>query len=244
MFPYKDDNPTIRTPVATFAVIAINTLVWVLLQGMGTEPQLSQSVCQFGLVPGEVLGRLPPGTPVPGGIDGCVTGAGHSWFTVISSMFMHGGWLHLIGNMWFLWVFGNNIEDSMGRVRFVIFYLTTGLVAAATQALMNPGSAIPMVGASGAISGVMGAYIVLYPRVRVHLLIFLGIFITRIAVPAFWMLGYWFLLQLLGGLPSVAREGGGVAFFAHAGGFVAGMLLVNLFKNPKLVAQRMAYNLP
>jgi membrane associated rhomboid family serine protease len=195
-------------------------------------------------VPGEVLGRLPPGTPVPGGIDGCVTGAGHSWFTVISSMFMHGGWLHLIGNMWFLWVFGNNIEDSMGRIRFVVFYLTTGLAAAATQALMNPGSAIPMVGASGAISGVMGAYIVLYPRVRVHLLIFLGIFITRIAVPAFWMLGYWFLLQLLGGLPSVAREGGGVAFFAHAGGFVAGMLLVHLFKNPKLVAQRMAYNLP
>jgi membrane associated rhomboid family serine protease len=244
MFPYKDDNPTVRTPIATFALIAINVLVWVLLQGLGTEPQLSQSVCQFGLVPGEVLGRLPPGTPVPGGIDGCVTGAGHSWLTVLSSMFMHGGWLHLLGNMWFLWVFGNNIEDSMGRIRFVVFYLTTGLVAAATQALMNPSSAIPMVGASGAISGVMGAYIILYPRVRVHLVIFLGIFITRVAVPAFWMLGYWFLLQILGGLPAVAREGGGVAFFAHAGGFVAGMLLVNLFKNPKLVAQRMAYNLP
>ena len=244
MFPYKDDNPTVRTPVATFVLIAINVLVWVLLQGLGTEPQLSQSVCQFGLVPGEVLGRLPPGTPVPGGIDGCVTGAGHSWLSVLSSMFMHGGWLHLIGNMWFLWVFGNNIEDSMGRIRFVVFYLTTGLVAAATQALMNPSSAIPMVGASGAISGVMGAYIILYPRVRVHLVIFLGIFITRVAVPAFWMLGYWFLLQILGGLPSVAREGGGVAFFAHAGGFVAGMLLVNLFKNPKLVAQRLALNLP
>ncbi len=245
MFPYKDDNPTIKTPIATFVLIGINALVWVLLQGMGTEPQLSQSVCDLGLVPGEVLGRLPPGTPVPGGIEGCVTGTGNTWYTVLTSMFMHGGWLHVIGNMWFLWVFGNNVEDSMGRIRFVFFYVATGLVAAAAQTLMNPSSAIPMVGASGAISGVMGAYIILYPRVRVHMLIFLGIFITRITVPAVWMLGYWFLLQLLGGLPTLSREtGGGVAFFAHAGGFVAGMLLVGLFKNPKLMAQRLAYNYP
>jgi rhomboid family protein len=245
MFPYKDDNPTMRTPVTTFVLIGINVLVWVLLQGMGTEPQLSRSVCDLGLVPGQVLGRLPPGTPVPGAIDGCVTSSGNAWYTVLTSMFTHGGWLHLIFNMWFLWVFGNNIEDSMGRLRFVFFYLATGLVAALTQSLVNPGSAIPMVGASGAISGVMGAYIVLYPRVKVHLIVFLGIFITRITIPAVWMLGYWFLLQVVGGLPMVARDnGGGVAFFAHAGGFVAGMVLIGLFKNPRLIQQRLALNLP
>ena len=159
-------------------------------------------------------------------------------------MFLHGGWLHLIMNMWFLWVFGNNVEDSMGRVRFVVFYLATGLAAASTQALLNPESAIPMVGASGAISGVMGAYIILYPRVKVHMIVFLGIFITRIAVPAFLMLGYWFLLQVVGGLPTIARESGGVAFWAHTGGFVAGMLLIFLFRDPKLIARRLSYNLP
>jgi membrane associated rhomboid family serine protease len=244
MFPYKDDNPTIATPIATFVLIGVNILVWVLLQGLGTEPSLSLSVCRLGLIPGEVLGRLPAGTPVPGAIDGCVTGSPTAWLTPFSSMFMHGGWLHLIGNMWFLWVFGNNVEDSMGRIRFVLFYLVTGLAAAATQAFIRPDSAIPMVGASGAISGIMGAYIVLYPRVRVHMIVFLGIFITRIAVPAVFMLGYWFLLQLLGGLPTLARESGGVAFFAHAGGFVAGMVLVFLFRDPDLIRQRLAYRLP
>ena len=241
MFPYKDDNPTVRTPVATFALIAINVLVWVLLQGLGTEPQLSQSVCQFGLVPGEVLGRLPPGTPVPGGIDGCVTGAGHSWLTVLSSMFMHGGWLHLIGNMWFLWVFGNNIEDSMGRVRFVVFYLTTGLVAAAAQALMNPSSAIPMVGASGAISGVMGAYVVLYPFARVYVLVPLGFFITTLALPAWTMIGYWALIQFVSGVVSIGAEAsGGVAFWAHVGGLVAGIVSIMLFARRDYVEEHRA----
>jgi membrane associated rhomboid family serine protease len=244
MFPYKDDNPTIATPISTYLLIGINAAVWILVQGFGVEPALSLSVCKLGLIPGEVLGRLPPGTPVPGAIDGCVTGSETAWLTPITSMFMHGGWLHLIGNMWFLWVFGNNVEDSMGRVRFILFYLIAGLAAAATQALLKPDSAIPMVGASGAISGIMGAYIILYPRVRVHMIVFLGIFITRIAVPAYMMLGYWFLLQLLGGLPSLGREAGGVAFFAHVGGFVAGMVLINLFKNPRLIRQRLAYNLP
>jgi membrane associated rhomboid family serine protease len=244
MFPYKDDNPTLATPISTFLLIGVNVLVWALVQGFGTEPSLSLSVCRLGLIPGEVLGRLPPGTPVPGAIDGCVTGSETAWLTPFSSMFLHGGWLHLIGNMWFLWVFGNNVEDSMGRVRFVLFYLVTGLAAAAAQSLLRPASAIPMVGASGAISGIMGAYIVLYPRVRVHMVIFLGIFITRIAVPAVFMLGYWFLLQLLGGLPTLARESGGVAFFAHAGGFVAGMALIFLFRDPELIRQRLAYRMP
>jgi membrane associated rhomboid family serine protease len=244
MFPYKDDNPTLVTPVVTFFLIGLNVAAWVFVQGMGAEPNLSASVCELGLIPGEVLGRLPPGTAVPGPPSfRCTTGEG-SWFTAISSMFLHGGWLHLIGNVWFLWVFGNNVEDSMGKLRFLLFYLVTGIAAAAAQAAVNPNSAIPMVGASGAISGVMGAYVVLYPRVRVHMLIFLGIFITRITVPAIFMLGYWFLLQLLGGLPTLQRESGGVAFWAHAGGFVAGMVLVLLFRNPRLIEARIAHRLP
>jgi membrane associated rhomboid family serine protease len=153
-------------------------------------------------------------------------------------MFMHGGWFHLIGNMWFLWVFGNNVEDSMGHLRYLGFYVLCGLGAAAAQTMVNPASAIPMVGASGAISGVMGAYIVLYPKVRVHMLVFLGIFITRIVVPAYLMLGYWFLLQIVGG--GLATGEGGVAFWAHAGGFVAGALLIHIFRDAELVAKHRA----
>jgi len=243
MFPYKDDNPTLRTPIATFVLIGLNFAVWILIQGIGTEPILSASVCRLGLIPGELLGRLPSGTVIPSAAVRCVTGP-PEWFTPFTSMFLHGGWLHILGNMWFLWVFGNNVEDSMGRIRFVLFYLACGLVAAAAQTLINPASAIPMVGASGAISGVMGAYIVLYPRVKVHMLIFLGIFITTITVPAIFMLGYWFLLQLLGGLPALAKESGGVAFWAHTGGFLAGMALILLFRNPNLIRARVAQQLP
>jgi membrane associated rhomboid family serine protease len=144
-------------------------------------------------------------------------------------MFMHGGWMHLIGNMWFLWLFGNNIEDSMSRPRYVAFYLLCGVAAAMAQVLADPTSAIPMVGASGAISGVMGAYLVLFPRVRVFTLIPLGFYITTLALPAWAMLVYWMLLQFLGGLGSIGAEGGGVAFWAHMGGFVAGVVLVKLF---------------
>ncbi len=244
MFPYKDDNPTLATPVVTFLLIGLNIAAWVFLQGFGTEPQLSASVCELGLIPGAVLGNLAPGTPVPGaGAMGCETTAAN-WLTVLTSMFLHGGWFHLLGNMWFLWVFGNNVEDSMGKVRFLLFYLATGAAAAAAQAAVNPSSAIPMVGASGAISGVMGAYIILYPKVRVHMIVFLGIFITRIAVPAVAMLGYWFLLQLVGGIPTLQSESGGVAFWAHAGGFVAGMVFVLMFRNPDLIAARVAHRMP
>ena len=239
MFPYKDDNPTILPPVMTIGIIVVNVAVWLLVQQMGTEPGLSQSVCQLGLIPGEFLHRLPAGTEVQMSPDmTCQLYAGATWYTPVTSMFMHGGWLHLIGNMWFLWVFGNNIEDSMGHFRFLIFYLFCGVLAAATQVVVQPSSAIPMVGASGAISAVMGAYIVLFPRVKVHMLIFLGIFVTTVRVPAVYMLGYWFFLQILGGIPALASESGGVAFWAHAGGFIAGAILVNLFKNPKLLAQR------
>jgi membrane associated rhomboid family serine protease len=153
-------------------------------------------------------------------------------------MFLHGGWFHLIGNMWFLWVFGNNVEDSMGGARYLVFYIVCGLAAAAAQTLINPSSAVPMVGASGAISGVMGAYIILYPRVRVHMLVILGFFITRIVVPAYLMLGYWLLLQLVGG--ALATESGGVAFWAHAGGFAAGAILIAVFQDPQLVNRHRA----
>jgi membrane associated rhomboid family serine protease len=159
----------------------------------------------------------------------CVTDTPH-FVTVLTSMFMHGGWLHIIGNMWFLWVFGNNIEDATGHARFGVFYLLCGVLAAGTQLLADPHSRVPMVGASGAISGVLGAYIRLYPRVRVHTLLTLGFFVTTVVLPAYLMLGYWFVIQLL--LGTVSRTTGGIAVWAHVGGFVAGVALINLFANP------------
>lgn len=240
MFPYKDDNPTERPSIVTVGVIAANVLAWVFVQGMGAQLPLVQSVCNLGLIPGEVLGTAPPGSGVelaPGLV--CVVDAAPQYWTVLTSMFMHGGWFHLIGNMLFLWVFGNNIEDAMGHGKFVAFYLLCGVAAAATQTLLSPHSVVPMVGASGAISGVLGAYLLLYPRVRVHTLIVLPIYITTVALPAYVMLGYWALLQLLGGVSSLSEiEKGGVAFFAHIGGFVVGLLLVRLFVSEDVLRRR------
>src|SRR5262245_46045373 len=228
MFPLRDENPHFLTPFVTFALIAVNVASWALLQGLGREQELVRSICELGLIPGELLGRLPAGMAFPLG-DGasCVIEPHPEWSTVVSSMFMHGGWLHLIGNMWFLWIFGDNVEDAMGHVRFVVFYLLCGSAAAATQTYADPASVVPMVGASGAIGGVMGAYALLYPRAHVHMFVFLGFYMTTIAVPAIYMLGYWFLLQLLSGLPAIAGKvpAGGVAFWAHVGGFVAGLAL-------------------
>jgi membrane associated rhomboid family serine protease len=241
MFPIRDDNPTLRTPVVTYGLIALNVAAWVLVEGMGTEPRLIQSVCELGMIPGELFQTLPAGTSVPVGEGvACVLGNASTWWTPFTSMFMHGGWLHLIGNMWFLHIFGNNVEDSMGRVRYFMFYILCGLIAALTQAFLSPTSAVPMVGASGAIGGIMGAYIVLYPRVQIHMLIFLLVFATRIVVPAYWMLGYWFLMQVFSGYGSIGADRGGVAFWAHVGGFAAGALLVKLFSKPELVAEHRA----
>ena len=161
-----------------------------------------------------------------------------NWITVITAMFMHGGWFHLLGNMWFLVVFGDNVEDVMGRVRFLVFYLLCGVAAVAAEMISNPSSAIPMVGASGAIGGVMGAYVVLFPRAPVHLLVFLGFFITRVVVPAFFMLGYWFLLQVMGGFFSLGVASGGTAFWAHVGGFIAGIALVKVFCRAERIENR------
>jgi membrane associated rhomboid family serine protease len=168
----------------------------------------------------------------------CLTDPGRQVSNVFTSMFLHGSWMHLLGNMWFLWLFGNNIEDSMGRVRFVVFYLLCGVAAALTQVATGPASGIPMVGASGAISGVMGAYLLLYPRVRVYTLLPLGFFFTTIALPAWTMLLYWIGIQTLSGVVGLfGEERGGVAFWAHIGGFVAGILLVKLFARPNDVAE-------
>jgi membrane associated rhomboid family serine protease len=241
MFPYKDENPTLRPPFVTVVFIAVTVLVWIGVQGAGADPALARSVCELGAIPGELLGTVPPGTMVPLSESlGCEITAAPHWHTVLTSMFLHGGWFHLIGNMWFLWVFGNNVEDSMGHLRFTIFYLLSGALAALAQIFVSPGSAVPMVGASGAISGIMGAYLVLYPRVRVHLLVWFGFWVTTVAVPAYLMLAYWAVLQLLGSLPALGEapsQGGGVAFMAHFGGFVAGAALIKVFARADLVEE-------
>ncbi|MEP6571431.1 MAG: rhomboid family intramembrane serine protease [Gemmatimonadota bacterium] len=245
MFPYRDEIHTFRFPAVTLALIGANVAVWLMIEGLGSEPALSRSICLLGLIPGEFLQRIPAGSQLPVGPGlACVVEGSRNWLTPLSSMFMHGGWLHLIGNMWFLWIFGDNVEDAMGPGRYLLFYLLCGLAAASAQMLAAPSSPIPMVGASGAISGVMGAYVLLYPKVRVRLLVFLAFYVTTIAVPAYLMVGYWFLLQLLGAVPRSETAEGGVAFWAHIGGFVAGVVLVKLFEDPRLVArQRQAISL-
>jgi len=230
MIPYRDENVTQRTSYITILIIVLNVLAWVFIQGAGSTYPLAESICNRGLVAAELLGTLPAGSSFEMG-NGlvCFTDAGHHPLNILTSMFLHGSWMHLIGNMWFFWLFGNNIEDSMGHLRFAAFYLVSGLIAALCQVLLNPASVIPMVGASGAISGIMGAYLILYPRVRIYTLLPLLFFFTTIALPAWVMLGYWMLLQFLGGLQSMNSNGGGVAFGAHVGGFVAGAVLIKLF---------------
>jgi membrane associated rhomboid family serine protease len=243
MFPYRDENETQRLPIVTGSIIALNVFAWLFVQGAGSSTALARSVCELGLIAGELTGSLPPGTRFPMGEGlACETDPGRQLSHVLTHMFLHGSWMHLLGNMWFLWLFGNNVEDSMGHLRFLAFYLLCGLAAAAAQILTNPSSPIPMVGASGAISGVMGAYLVLYPRVRVYTLVPLGFFITSMALPAWVMLGYWFLIQFVSGLVDVGGEGGGVAFWAHVGGFVAGLVLVKLFARSDYVAEHQAHH--
>jgi membrane associated rhomboid family serine protease len=241
MFPIRDDNPTLGRSFVTVAIVGLNAAAWVFVQGLGSEAALAKSVCELGAIPGELLGRIAPGTAVPlaPGIA-CVIDPEPNWLTALTHMFLHGGWFHLVGNLWFLWVFGDNVEDAMGGARFAVFYLLCGVAAFALQALTNPASAIPMVGASGAIGGVMGAYARLYPRAPVHLLVVFFVFVNRTIVPAFLMLGYWFLIQVLGGIPALASEAGGVAFWAHVGGFLAGVLLIPVFAKPARVAAHRA----
>jgi membrane associated rhomboid family serine protease len=235
MIPYRDENETQRPAIVTATIIGLNALAWLFVQGAGAEFPLAKSVCELGLIPAEITASVPVGTAFPMGRGLiCTTDPGRQFSHVLTSMFLHGSWMHLIGNMWFLWLFGNNVEDSMGRLRFVGFYLLSGLAAALGQVATGPASVIPMVGASGAISGVMGAYLVLYPRVRVYVLVPIFIFFTSIALPAWMMLGYWFLLQLVSGLLS-SNDVGGVAVWAHVAGFLAGVLMIKMFTRDEYV---------
>ena len=235
MIPYKDENPTHHTPWVTYSLIFLNVAAWVLIQGMGTYPVLGESICRYGAIPGAILGASLDWA----GTTGYCPPASQGWFNVISSMFMHGGWLHLIGNMWFLWIFADNIEDALRPFRFIVFYLLGGIVAVAAQAVADPGSMIPMVGASGAIGGIMGAYARLYPRVAVHIAIILGFFVIQRTIPAFWMLGIWLALQVIGALATMGTgQQGGTAFWAHIGGFVAGYLLIRVFHNSRSLPGR------
>jgi len=219
MFPISDDNPRIGTPYVTWSVIGACVLVFFWQVSLGASGG-EIAIYEFGMIPARLLGTAaldPELTTVP------------AWSTVFTSMFMHGGWLHLGFNMLFLWIFGDNVEDSMGHARYLIFYLVCGVAAALAQAFVSPGSTIPMVGASGAISGVLGAYLLLHPRATVRTVIFLGVFVTMMHLPALIVLGLWFLMQLVSAAFSNSGEAG-VAFWAHVGGFVAGMALVPLFK--------------
>lgn len=230
MFPYRDENQTQRAAIVTVATIVANVAAWIFVQGAGTTVPLARSICELGLIPAELTLAVPPGTRFPMGDKLlCLTDSGRQISHLFTSMFLHGSWMHLLGNMWFLWIFGNNIEDSMGRGRFVAFYLLCGLAAALGQITANPSSVIPMVGASGAISGVMGGYLILYPRVRVFAMVPLGFILTSVAMPAWVMLGYWFLIQFVSGIATIGNELGGVAFWAHIGGFVAGIALIKPF---------------
>lgn len=223
--PIHDDNPRLATPVVTIALIGATLAVWFVVQGAGASLPLAQSVCELGMIPGELTGRA-AGDLVPLG-DGmvCVVGAQPAWHTVVTSMFLHGDWLHLLGNLWFLWLFGDNVEDELGHLGFLVFYVACGIAAALAQLAIDPGAGVPMVGASGAISGVMGAYIVRFPYAPVRVLAILIVFLTTFRVPAFVVLGYWFLLQVLGALPQLGGTTAGVAFWAHVGGFVAGLVI-------------------
>jgi membrane associated rhomboid family serine protease len=251
LIPLSDEHKTIRTPVMTYAIIAANIGSWLLIQGAGfNEPVLAASVCNYGMVPGEVtrLAEVGSGIPLGNGMACIIDTEAVNRFTPFTSMFLHGSWAHLIFNMLYFWVFGNNIEDSMGRARFFVFYLVCGLAAAAAHILIDPASPVPTVGASGAISGIMGAYLILYPKIRVRMFI-PPFFLFHIR--AWLVLLWWIFGQLLSGLPELMRlrpeVSSGVAFWAHIGGFVAGLVLVKFFENRRLVERRAVpgeYRLP
>lgn len=237
MIPIRDNNPTLHQPVVTVVIIVTNIIMWFYVQGAGSELGLARSLCNYGLIPGELLGSVVSNTKLQ--ITGnyvCVLGDGGSVTTLISHAFLHGSWFHLIANMWFLWIFGDNVEDMMDRWQFVIFYLMCAFAAAVAQIVTAPGAITPMVGASGAIGGVMGAYARLYPKAEIHTVIPIGFYITSASIPAAYMLGYWFFIQVLSGLPALGGSTGGVAFWAHVGGFLAGLVLIGPLHRPDYLA--------
>ena len=214
MIPLRDANPTRRTPVVTLGLIVACFVVfaWELGLQATSEAALNAFVTEWGVVPAELLAAWGSGQIVS-----------QETATLVTSQFLHGGWLHLVGNMLYLWIFGNNIEDRLGRIVFLLFYLAGGVIAALAQVAVDPDSTVPLIGASGAIAATLGAYLVLFPGARITTLVFLGFFYQLINVPAIVVLGFWFFLQLLDGIGSLGMEtGAGIAFFAHIGGFVAG----------------------
>ncbi len=226
MIPLHDDNPTRSTPVVTFILIVMNVVVFLYQLSIG----LDYSAFAYGLIPAELLGNQPQVLRDPEFTRRALeANFDPSWATIFSSMFMHGSWLHIISNMWFLWIFGNNIEDALGKVKYILFYLACGIGAALAQTFLSANSPIPMVGASGALAGVLGAYLVLFPGSRVLVLV-TAFIITTMQVPAWLMLGFWFLLQVINGLVSLGPQAptGGVAYAAHVGGFVVGWLLIRI----------------
>jgi len=236
VFPLKDNIPTLRFPVVTVALIALNVIAYFFWQKGGLtlgDPSSQEYLCQlydYAEIPYEVTN---PGEQV--GVQGCDAPTAPTWLTLFTAMFMHGGLLHLGGNMLFLWIFGNNVEDSMGPVKFLVFYLLGGLAAAALQIAIGPDSQIPNLGASGAVAGVLGGYLLLFPRARVITVIFIVFFFTIIELPALLILGFWFVQQVLFGYFDLnsAGEGGGVAYFAHIGGFAFGLLAIKLFADER-----------
>jgi membrane associated rhomboid family serine protease len=223
MIPLRDDNPSGTPQIVTIAFIVMCVLVFLWQLSFGAQGG-QRIVYALGVVPASLLGQgqLPAELSlVP------------PWMTVFTSMFMHGGWMHLIGNMLYLWIFGDNVEDSMGHGRFVVFYLSCGIAAVLAQALPDPSSTIPMVGASGAISGVLGAYLLLFPHARVLVAIPLGFFLHTMRIPAGLVLVLWFGLQLFSSASAQPGQGG-VAFRAHIGGFITGMILIPLFKQRRV----------
>lgn len=215
LLPLKDENPTYSFPIVTIFIIAVNVLIYIYQVSLGYGYAGEKFIYQLGAIPYEITHfhdiKIPNLVPPP--------------FTLVTAIFLHGSWAHLVGNMWYLWIFGNNIEDALGKLRFAIFYLLCGIIAGLSHIISVPDSSVPMIGASGAISGVLGAYFIVYPRARVLILMFLFIFIRFLYVPAVLVLGFWFVIQIL----SAGSFGEGVAWYAHIGGFVAGAVLIRLF---------------
>ena len=223
MIPLRDANPTHRTAIVTIGLIVACFVLFAYQLGLiasAGEGALERFFQAYGVVPVEAVAAWDDGTPIS-----------TPTVSLITSQFLHGGWLHLIGNMLYLWIFGNNIEDRLGRLAFIGFYLAGGIAAAAAQIAIDPTSDVPMIGASGAIAAVLGAYLVFYPRARITSLVFLGFFYQLIDVPAILVLVFWFVLQLIDGLASLGvASAGGVAFFAHIGGFVFGVAVALLVR--------------
>jgi membrane associated rhomboid family serine protease len=244
VLPLKDDVSTRSLPAVSVALIAVNVIIYLYEFFLWFEPSApgrpslgpqlyAQLVGEFGLIPCRF------GDICPLGLETTLAGAPPPVLTIFTATFVHGGLLHVGGNMLYLWIFGKSVEDSMGHGRFLVFYLVCGLAAAAAQYLHNPASAIPMVGASGAVSGTLGAYLLLYPHARIWTLVIFGFFVRVIPVPALLVLGFWLVLQLGNSIFTFAwGDGGGVAFLAHLGGFVAGLLLVNAFRRPHVRRRR------